>query len=629
MIEKLKEFEFGYAIIIIILLSIAIINFDKTTLSGFAVEDDKVNDTQNALNESSTNVTNSETMNNTAQDEKDKNKPEENATNPPQSLNETQVLNETLNISEPHANKSITINLQYNSGTAYDNDDNGLETANGIIDFTVENSNFNWDAKKENLCTRWNTYSIEDDKLTTVCYGGAKCCSFIGLIPKRENWNDIFYATYGQYGASLNNIISAQIIYVDYSLSVEEPFAEIFYSSWQNLTSTFYFSSIDFKNVCVETCALNGFNESSYNLIFEISNATLNLDMLTYSIVEELSKVLVNLAVKDNEGTMSGSYQLYKDNTPVKEDFVEPGSYNIEVTSNQNIIDKLSVENVNITKPLSATIGIDSVNREISIKSVETKKGFAINLEKIEFQKAILAKNAIANSLYKCKQWDFDREVCFGTWEKIQDLIPGEKYELTLTKEVSGFAEGDINITLENATVENLTNTSELRLINNISNITVIANNNSTINLSKYFLNIDSFTKFTYYKQDNISIVFDSGMATVVPDKDFIGNGYTFIIANNSNKLVISNLFSIVVEPVISNIAILNETEFVVDLTDPLIQQKLKVSADLYLKPTFKYTTIVFNNYEIKKDVAIIYVTVDGKSIRWLTSLNNFKDLVT
>ena len=472
--------------------------------------------------------------------------------------------------------KKITINLEYKQGTDYDKDNDGYEPTTGIIDLTVENSSFSWYADESKLCTKWNVYSIEEGKTTTVCYGSSKCCNFIGLEPTREKWNEVFYSAYGQYGATLNNVVSAQIIYADYELSVNEPFAEIYYSDLKELAAKYYFAFIDFKNVCVDTCSLSGFNDTSYKLIFEIDNAVLNLDTLTYSIAEEVSKVLVNLAVKDDKGTTSGSYQLYKNNAivPVTENVVEPDYYDIEVTPTANVIDKLLIENANITKPLTANIGIDNVTREIIIENVDVKKTYAVDLKELEFEKATLTATATANALYKCKQWDYNNEVCFGAWEKIKYLVPGQQYELTLTKDDPGFIEGDVNITILPV------NITGLALIKDIPNITVIINENATIDLSNYFSNIDGAI-FTYFEQDGISILFDNNIATIIPNENFTGTVYTYITANQSSNLAVSNVFSITITNVTANAT----------LTPNLILKKKDFKLDEDIDLDFEYLT--------------------------------------
>lgn len=135
--------------------------------------------------------------------------------------------------------KSIIIDLKYNAGTPHDPDNNGIETTFNLIDFTVEDSTFNWNINENNLCTQWDIYSEENKTSTIVCYGSRQCCNFIDLIPTRSSWNEIFYLNYGQYGATSNNKVSARVIHVDYNLSLENPYSNVYYSNWSSLTAKF------------------------------------------------------------------------------------------------------------------------------------------------------------------------------------------------------------------------------------------------------------------------------------------------------------------------------------------------------------------------------------------------------
>src|SRR3989344_3846490 len=468
--------------------------------------------------------------------------------------------------------RKITISLEYGSGANYDAENDGTESISGIIDLTVENTGFNWDANQENLCTRWETYSVENAESTFVCYGSQKCCQFVDLLATRPQWNEPFYSAYGTYGASFNNVVSAQALYVDYDLAAAEPFAEIYYSDAAKLNANYYLQYIDFKNVCIDTCLLENFNQTSYNLIFEIDNAVLELDKLIYTIAETISEVLVSLEIGDSEGMVSGAYNIYKNGVLVNVtgNSVEPDYYDIEIIPEQNVIEKLIIYNANLTAPLTGTIGIDNVSREMSIENVEIKKQYAIDASALDFDNAVLTATAEGNSLFKCKQWDYDTEVCFGSWEKVKDLVAGEEYELTITPDDPGFVEGDLNITIlpENITLVNITNITGLALIKNIPNITIIKNNNLTIDLSLYFANIDNETIFTYFAQDNITILFENNIATIIPSQEFIGAKYTFITANQSGNLVVSNVFSITVINVTLNITpeiILKKKDFRLD----------------------------------------------------------------
>src|SRR3989338_7392530 len=199
--------------------------------------------------------------------------------------NTTAILNETTdNIT---AEKAIDINLEYEVGTNYDVDDNGIETTTGIVDLTVKGARFNWDADEKNLCTRWETYSVENEESTFVCYGSQDCCALSDLKPARENWDETFHSYYGLYGATENNIVGAQVIYADYNLSLEKPYAEIANSAFANLSVSFYMGLIAFNDICIDTCALFGFNGTSYKLIIELNDTKLSLNEIAYVIEKE------------------------------------------------------------------------------------------------------------------------------------------------------------------------------------------------------------------------------------------------------------------------------------------------------------------------------------------------------
>jgi PKD repeat protein len=141
------------------------------------------------------------------------------------------------------SNSAIEIALEYGSGPQYDADNDGIETLSGVIDFTVENTKFSEAIDEANLCTRWGIYSIENGEKTTLCYGNEKCCNFIGLTPTRGTWKEPLYLTYGLYSASYSNIVSSQVIYVDYDLTLGSPYSSIYYSEWAELPA--YFSEQD------------------------------------------------------------------------------------------------------------------------------------------------------------------------------------------------------------------------------------------------------------------------------------------------------------------------------------------------------------------------------------------------
>lgn len=308
-----------------------------------------------------------------------------------QTLNIIPITNETSLTINQTLTKTITLNIAYKSGSVYDANDNGEESVNGIVDLSVENTTFSWDADKSRLCTRWEVYSVEDDKLTTLCNGNADCCAFVGLLPSSNYWNDVYYSTFGKDGATNNNIVSAQVLYYDVNLSTENPKSEIYYSEWGNLSVKFFEEETLFSDICLDSCDLSGLNKSSYTLVFEVEDsAVLRIDRIKYSVVAD--------------------------------------------TLNQPPV-----------------------------------------------------------------------------------------------------------------------------LLQNITTVNVSENGNATINLSQYFADPDGdVLAYDYYKAENITILFDGDIATIVPDKNVFGTRFTYIVANDSDSFAVSNVFMIniseVVEPEVAGL---------------------------------------------------------------------------
>jgi len=155
----------------------------------------------------------------------------------------------------------ISINLNYGDSTIFDSDKDGIEIDNSVISFTVKDTEFNWNVNKRNLCTKWEIFSIENNKVTVTCHGSELCCNFIGLKPTMQNWDDNLYLTYGEYGASLNNKVSARVIYIDYNLDIEKPYSRIYYSDYDYIYAVFldkdYFSGKSIKIILIKEYSIN------------------------------------------------------------------------------------------------------------------------------------------------------------------------------------------------------------------------------------------------------------------------------------------------------------------------------------------------------------------------------------
>ena len=311
-------------------------------------------------------------------------------------LNET-LVNETLeNITNPPEDAEILIELEYNDGTEFDIDNNGIEAKDGIVDFKA-NAGFNWAVNQTNLCTIWKTYSIDNGSAMKVCYGSEKCCNFAGLEPLTANWGEVFYSYYERYGATSNNIISAQVVYVDYSISEEKPYSYVYYSDWASLNALFLEEKekiTKFNDICIETCLLS-LNQTSYRLRIELENATLRLDNISYTIIPEeveivnnAPELLINIPditiLKNSEFSIDlSNYFFDKDNDSLQ--YVVYEMEDISVLINESIATLIPEKGFTGVRH---TFVIANDSKSIAVSNV-----FVVNVTEVLIVKNITVKN--------------------------------------------------------------------------------------------------------------------------------------------------------------------------------------------------------------------------------------------
>ena len=226
-------------------------------------------------------------------------------------INETPIINESIEINETIINetteKIININLDYGNNEFYDANNDGVESMDSIIDFSVKDSDFNWEVNEDKLCTRYEIYSAEGSESDFACFGNDDCCNLVDLESSRALWNETLYLSYGSYGSTANNIVFAQVLYADYDLDTDAPYSDIAYSSWGNLTAKFLADIIEFEDICIDTCLFDS-NASSYNLIVELDNTTLRIDEIKYLVEERVTnndpiliKNIENISLMENK----------------------------------------------------------------------------------------------------------------------------------------------------------------------------------------------------------------------------------------------------------------------------------------------------------------------------------------
>ncbi len=80
--------------------------------------------------------------------------------------------------------------------------------------------------------------------------------------------------------------------------------------------------------------------------------------------------------------------------------------------------------------------GIERVpNHKVSIRGKRVVESFAIDPTRFNFSSAVITRRARGRYLYKCVDYNFSTQECYGNFEKIMDLTPGEQYTILLTPE--------------------------------------------------------------------------------------------------------------------------------------------------------------------------------------------------
>ncbi|MBL7056418.1 hypothetical protein ISS07_05890 [Candidatus Woesearchaeota archaeon] len=95
-------------------------------------------------------------------------------------------------------------------------------------------------------------------------------------------------------------------------------------------------------------------------------------------------------------------------------------TYNLEVIPKNLPIQKITFFDLNLSEELE--LGIDSISDANAPQHLPSKKGYAIDPSRLSFSNATLTAVAEGSELYKCKDWNFSTQTCFGSWEKIKEF---------------------------------------------------------------------------------------------------------------------------------------------------------------------------------------------------------------
>ncbi len=122
------------------------------------------------------------------------------------------------------------------------------------------------------------------------------------------------------------------------------------------------------------------------------------------------------------------------------------GFVNVELGFESNIVKSISFDGLLIEEE-GINLKIDEVQKDIpELRGKGVQRIYAIDPTELNFSRAVVTAVAEGNELYKCKDWNFEEQICEGTWEKLMDIVPGQEYSFVLTPDDPGYAETDITI---------------------------------------------------------------------------------------------------------------------------------------------------------------------------------------
>ncbi|MFH2020621.1 MAG: hypothetical protein ABIJ34_04355, partial [archaeon] len=126
-------------------------------------------------------------------------------------------------------------------------------------------------------------------------------------------------------------------------------------------------------------------------------------------------------------------------------------------------IKKLDFKSLDISK--DQIVRIDDIDKQILVESRKALSAFAIDPSKASFLSAEVTATAIGTELWKCKEWNFEDQLCYGSWAKVSDITPGVDYTFILTAQDPGFAETGVASINSRKPIYSLNETAQMLIV--------------------------------------------------------------------------------------------------------------------------------------------------------------------
>ena len=250
---------------------------------------------------------------------------------------------------------------------------------------------------------------------------------------------------------NITEVVNETVEEMNITVGEENVTAEENITEEENITKTQ--TVLTFKDICVETCELPAelFESKSYTLIINVESGTeLRLSEIRYSLVKvPVPEYDFEVGIKDAYGNnIDANIKFIEPTTKVikyesegKLHFlkIEKGNYNIIIRPKSHPIKEIEFEDIDVDTNITQLVDIDD-----ALEFGDFLEIYAIDPSKFNLTSAIVTATAKGNALYKCKDWNFTEQACYGEWIKLIDITPGQEYSFILTPEDPGYGEANI-----------------------------------------------------------------------------------------------------------------------------------------------------------------------------------------
>ncbi|MFH2020367.1 MAG: CARDB domain-containing protein [archaeon] len=114
--------------------------------------------------------------------------------------------------------------------------------------------------------------------------------------------------------------------------------------------------------------------------------------------------------------------------------------YDVDFNINRSSIKEIKFKGIVIEGELE--LGFEELdNTTVRLFGKDINKIYAIDPTKLKFDNATVTAIASGQELYKCKDYNFMTQTCWGEYVKVMDIIPGEEYSFILTPEDPQYTE--------------------------------------------------------------------------------------------------------------------------------------------------------------------------------------------